>query len=502
VRPLDKLRALVRQLTPGGDTSERVVKSAIWLLGQNAVGRLIQLSMLIILAQLIGPREIGLMGIALLGLNAMKRFTDIGLNAALIQQKDDDVDSYLNTVWILEIGRGALIALVLVAAAPFVASLFDTPRATDLLRAVALSPLIIGLKNPGVVYFQKNLEFHKQFVYRMGGEIAQFFVAVGWALVWPTAWAFVAGFLAADVVRLAASYFIHGYRPWPEFDRSAAFELVDYGKYITGTAILYFLYSEGDDAFVGWMLSPVALGFYQYGYRFSNAPATEISQVVSGVMFPAFSKLQEDTALLRDAFLKTVRLTSFLAFPMAAGIAVVAPSFVRAFLGSEWTPTVLAMQILAVYGLLRAIGKTFSPVWKAIGRPDYAMKLSLLRVVLVALFIYPATARYGIAGTAAVVTGVYVFPMMPLDLYLIVHSVETTYARLAHEFLYPAVASLVMAAGVWYLHLAVELEPILEFGLLVVVGVVLYTVAALLLELRFDWGIRQNFETILASVRS
>src|SRR6056297_1486218 len=47
-------------------TSWSVVRSLLWAAGQNTVGRIIQLTMFVILARLIGPEEVGLIGIVLL----------------------------------------------------------------------------------------------------------------------------------------------------------------------------------------------------------------------------------------------------------------------------------------------------------------------------------------------------------------------------------------------------------------------------------------------------
>jgi PST family polysaccharide transporter/lipopolysaccharide exporter len=281
----------------------------------------------------------------------------------------------------------------------------------------------------------------------------------------------------------------------------AARNLIDYGKWVTGSSIVYFLYSEGDDAFVGWLLSPAALAFYQYGYRFSNAPATEFSQVLSNVMFPALSQMQDDTDRLRNAFLETLRMTSFIAFPAALGIAAIAPSFVRAFLGEQWAPMILAMQILAIYGLLRAVGKTFSPVWRAVGRPDIATKLGVVRLVLIAILIYPLTTEFGIAGTALTVTLVSIFPLTVIDMYITKDIIDTTFLRIAYEFLYPSVASAFMFGCVWAVHLEVTTAPIIEFVLLIVVGIVTYVGAVAALESQFEWGIRQNVQTVVTNVQ-
>lgn len=494
---LERLLNSIKRLKPEGTVVERTVKSAGWLMGQNVVGRVLQLGMLAILARLVGPAELGLVGIALLTLSGTKKFTNIGLNKALIQKTEENVDTHLNTTWMLEMGRGLLIAALLFVMAPFVGEwFFEEPRAVQIIRVIGLSPLLLGFRNPGIVYFQKNLEFHKEFAYKISGDAAQFLVAVGYALINPTAWAFVFGFIAADVVKLVLSYVIHDYRPFPSFDLDIAKDLVSYGKWVTGSSILYFIYSEGDDAFVGWLLTPTALAYYQYTYRFSNAPATELSQVITRVMLPAYSKLQTDTEELRKAFLKTLRVTALVAFPSAIGIAAIAPDFVVAVFGEEWIPAIPAMQVLALYGLFRALGKTFGPIWEAVGRPDYVTKLSVIRVALIAVLIYPLTNEFGILGTALTVTGIYVFPMMPLDIYVMSRSIDLPMRSIYYEFAYPLIASVPMGLTVWYLGTISPFSSLINLFVLIPVGIVVFVALVLILELVTNWNAIRNFEQI------
>ncbi|TKX82672.1 lipopolysaccharide biosynthesis protein, partial [Halorubrum sp. SS5] len=77
-----------------------------------------------------------------------------------------------------------------------------------------------------------------------------------------------------------------------------------------------------------------SLGLYQVAYQFAKAPATEISQIISSVAFPAYSKLQDDIPALRSAFYQTLQVTIVIAFPASVGIAVVAPTFVKAVFGT------------------------------------------------------------------------------------------------------------------------------------------------------------------------
>lgn len=500
-RLLRWLKGGIGRLTPGGGLREQTVKSGIWVTAMNVGDRALQLTLLVVLARILEPADFGLMGIALVAIHGLQRFTHLGLDEALIQNRDDDVNDYLDTAWLLNIGRGLLIGGVVFLVAPLIASALGEPRAAPILRVIAVSPLILQLRNPGVVYFKKDLAFEKQFLFTMGGSLANFGVALALALAWGNVWALVAGYMASDLTRTLVSYGLHDYRPWPSFDFGIARELIDYGKWLTGSRILHFFINEGDDAIVAWLLGAASLGLYQIAYRFAMAPARELTQIVSSVMFPAYSKLQDDTAALRDGFLRTVRVTTFLSFPIGVGIAAVAPTFVAAFFGQRWLPMVPAMQIIAINGVLISFTSAFGSVWMALGRPDYLVKVGLIRLPLMLVAIIPATQTFGLAGAAGAVVGIYVFPILPIDIYLVVKCVETTYRELLSEVIYPLVASLVMGAAVWVVQAELSLgAPLLEFAVLVPLGVVVYLAAAAVLDRQFEWGLMRNVRQMIDAV--
>jgi PST family polysaccharide transporter/lipopolysaccharide exporter len=492
-----KLRALLSRVTPTGSVIQQSVKSGAWLGATNVLSRGLQIAMIVVLANLLNPADFGLMGIGLLVLSGLQKFSELGLDAAVIQRKEQNADEYLNTMWSLQLARGAVLAGIILLLAPVVGSVFGEPRATDVVRVFALSPVLIALRNPAIVYFEKNLDFHLEFLYQVSGAVTRFVVSVGWALVSPTVWALVVGLVASEFVMFVFSYVASDYRPWPEFEWERARDLVNYGKWITANSVLYFLYGEGDDVVVGWLLSSTALGFYQTAYRLSNAPATEVSQVVSRVMFPTFSTIQDDTSALRQAYYRVLQVTMFVACPLAFGIAAVADVFVATFMGSEWLPIVTVMQVLAVYGLLRAFGKTYGPLWKATGRPDFITKFSALRVGLIAVLIVPGTLAFGIEGAALVIVGVGV-AILPLSIYVLVGSIDGSYRRMLEEIGYPVLASSLMYAAVVLVQQQLAIESGF-FGFLFLAGVGAAVYAALIgvFAFGFGWGIDKNLRSLL-----
>src|SRR6056297_3359079 len=189
---------LKRLVTPGESLTQRSIAGGFWMGMTKVASRGLQVAMVVVLANLLSPAQFGVMGVALLMLSAMTRLSKLGLNSALIYNENENVNAYLNTTWTLMLARGLVLAGITVLIAPTVANVFGEPRLVAILPVMALGPLLDGVRNPGIVYFKKDLEFQRQFVYDVGGSLVQFGVAVGYALVNPTIWALVLGYIASS----------------------------------------------------------------------------------------------------------------------------------------------------------------------------------------------------------------------------------------------------------------------------------------------------------------
>lgn len=496
------VRTVFRRLRPDGNLLSQTVKSGIWSAGINIGTRALQTIMVLIVARLLGPREFGLMSIALLTVTALNRFSRLGIDRALVQREEVNVDTYLDTAWALQFARGVVLATILFFGAPHIASFFRDEQVTPLLQVIALSPLVQAALNPAIVYFEKDLKLHKKFALDMAGAASEFVVAVSLAVIYGSVWALVAGFLVADVARLVASYVLHGYRPGTNAKLGLARELVGYGKWITGSSAISFLLTSGDDAVVGRLLTTTVLGYYRLGYQMGKTPTMEVSRSLSTVTFPMYSKLQQDSDALADALQRVVRLLSFLSFPASVGVILTAPAFVEVVLGAEWRPIIPVMQIVAVYGAFSALTSAFNDIWNAIGRPDYNAKINALRLVVTGALIIPATTTYGMIGTVTVIAGVYLSLIVPVNFYVAVNSVESSYHDLLTELFYPAVASGVMGAVLFALQQTLSVRPVVEFSCLVLVGGAVYVSAAVAIEANSAWGIRHDMQAVLGAVRS
>jgi lipopolysaccharide exporter len=389
-------------VTPGDNLSEKMIKGSFWVFTLRIADRIFQLAKTIILARLLSPNDFGMFAIALLVLSIFGTFTQTGSMEALIQKKGE-TESYLNTAWTIGLIRGFFITVAVFFLAKPAAIFFATPDAELILRIIGISIVLQSLNNIAVLYFQKELEFQKFFKYQFLGTIADVAVAITAVFLLKSVWALVLGMLAGDLVRCIMSYVINSFRPRLQFNWTQARELFRFGKWIAGTSILIFLIINGDDIFVGKFLGVVMLGFYQMAYKISNTPTTEITLVISQVSFPVYSKLQDDLPRLRDAFMRVLKLTAFISFPLAAFILILAPEFTLLFLGEKWMPIVPAMRILVMAGALRSLVASTCSIFRAIGKPRIETMWQIIRFIIIVILIYPLTDKYGISGTSAVI---------------------------------------------------------------------------------------------------
>ena len=394
------LRQIIESLkNPGDGLAQRAISSGFWVFFLRVGQPLFTLCRLFILARILSPNDFGLMGIALLTMATLETFSQTGFQTALIQKKEN-IEHYLDSAWTFLILRGFALFIILYLIAPYAAAFFGAPEAEPIIQVIGVSVLLQAFTNIGVIYFQKELEFNKQFIYQFAGTLADFIVAVSAVLVLQNVWALIFGLVTGNAVRCIISYVVHPYRPHLALDIAKIKELFGFGKWIFWSSILIFLLTQGDDILVGGVLGATALGLYQMAYMISNMPATEITHVISQVTFPAYAKMQHNIPKLREAYLKTLQFTALLSFPIAGIIFVLAPDFTGLFLGEKWLPMVPAMQVLVFWGLIRSIGATTGPIFYATGQPKILTNYQLIQLLMVIILIYPFTECWGILGTS------------------------------------------------------------------------------------------------------
>jgi len=440
------------------DFSKRVAKAGLWSFTLRFSSRLFTLVRIIVLARLLAPNDFGLMGLALLLMTAVEKFSETGFLSALVQKKEN-ISEYLDAAWTAQIIRSIVLFVILFVGAPLAARFFDAPRAIAIIRVIAFAELFKGFTNIGVVYFRKELEFNKQFVYQFSGIIVDLVVAISAALILKSVWALVFGLIAGHFVKLTMSYVIHPYRPRIRIDLRKIGELFTYGRWVLAYVVIGFFAMRADSAVLGKMLGITALGFYQMAYRISNLVGTEVAEVLSMVVFPAFSKLQSNIPKLREGFFRSLEVTASISIPLCAGLALLGFDFICLLLGEKWMPMIQALRLLTIAAPFLAFMRIICPLFSAVGRPKLTFLMQLSRLGVLGAFLFPLTKNFGMVGTTSAVL-LSVLLIIPIWWRKAAEIVEVSSYRLFKE-----IAPSIFATFVMILFIVLAKQAIKEPGI-------------------------------------
>ena len=297
-----------------------------WVATATIATKALSLLRKLILARLLVPSDFGLVGYASLMLGVLGLFKEMGFSSALIYRKDD-VDEAANTTFYAVIASGVLLYVLAFCAAPSVASFFRNDALVEVLRVLGLTLVLSSISQVPLTLMAKGMGFRKKVIPELIANVIGASVSVVLALMGYKVWAIVYGQLVTSVLLSVLVWFFSPWRPKLSIDRHVASELWSYGKHIIGSQLMVFAITNIDDAFIGRLLGDASLGTYQLSYDLSNLPATHLSRIVGQVMFPAFSRIQNDMQKLKRVFFQSMKFVSLAAIP----IAIITMVFCRRF---------------------------------------------------------------------------------------------------------------------------------------------------------------------------
>ena len=419
---------------PREAVGKRAIRGAGWIGLARFGAHGLSTARIILLAWLLGEEAkgfMGLFGVAFLVIATAEAVSQTGITQAIIQKKGD-VASYLDSAWTVQALRGLSIAVVLYMFAPEIAVFFEKPEVEELLRVMALVPALMGLNSIAVLFFSKDLTFHKTFVMQTGAAAVELVVCATAAWIKPDVWALVWGKLAGVGYATVVSYVLGTRVARPGLSLPRLRELSGFGFWIFTSALIGFALTKGGDAVVAKLFSEEKMGVYQMSARLAMLPALELARVVSIVTFPAFSLLQDDKPRLQAAFLKAFFVVGVISLLATACVMALAHDFVAIFLRPEWAEAAPVMVALAIWGACRGLGAGQSAIFQASGRPALAAIFPALMLVAFAVGVLPCAARWGLEGVGWLLAGIGVGAQVlryPLVAWVLELPMSTIYMR-------------------------------------------------------------------------
>lgn len=461
------------------DLDRKLVRGSAWLALSYGGSQFVSLVVTATVARFVAPSDFGVVALASVAIIALTTLQESGLGLAVIHRRTD-VEHAAGTAFVFT----ATAALVLYAAAfglaPWLAHLFSQPRLSEVLRVLAVVLIIRGIGLVPGAMVERELVFSSRAKGELGGAIVQASVAIALAISGFGVWSLVVGQLAGQGVQTTILWVVAPLRPSPRlFSFRMLRELGRYGRHVTGANIVVFLDQNIDTITVGRLLTLADVGYYNIAWRLANLPATGIGYITGRVMFPAYATIQHDKAAFREAFLTNVRRNALVALPVGVGLLLAAHPIVVGLFGERWEQAVEPLQILAVFGLIRAFAGTTGPVFQAAGKPQLVLLLSVWHLAVLCAGLFALTPPFGLEGAATAVVVGGAASLLPA-VRLAGRVLDLPLRELVANVERPALCSVPLALCLLVLQFPTGgLAPGIQLALLMSCGIAVYAVTAL-----------------------
>ncbi len=376
----------------------KTIEGLWWSFGARILRQISQFIVMAILARLLNPDDFGLLGMITVFFGFALIFGEFGFSAALIQNNKVDNKHFSSVFW-LNIFLGIMLSLSSYLTAHFIADFYVKPVLTDLIKVISITFFVKSFSIVPFAYLQKRMDFRALAVSEFTAVVIAGMIGVCSALLGMGVWSLGFYFMGFYFVHSCMLWIFCSWRPLSLFSWDAIKEILSFSLNITGFNIVEYFARNIDYLLIGKFLGAGALGIYTLAYKIMLYPLRNISHVIEGVMFPAFSKIQHDLEKVRINYLRMIRAISLVTFPLMLGLVVVAPEFIRVVFGAQWEGAVAVLRIFCFCGMAQSLETTVGNIFRSQGRSDIHLKLQAAGTFVISVFIIIGL-RWGIKGVA------------------------------------------------------------------------------------------------------
>lgn len=340
----------------------------------------------VVLARLIPPEEYGLIALVTIFTALGQNMVNTGFRSSLIQAKELD-GADCSTVLCSNILLSGGLMLILWLVAPLVAAFFDEPRLILIVQVLAIGLLF---EAPSVVQqglMTRSMKFREQTVAAICSNVLSGGIAIFMAFSGYQVWALVTLNLTSKFFLTIFLWYGSEWRPKDRPTKAAFMRLVPYGVKVAGCSLVQTLSQNLNVLLIGKFYPPAEVAFYQRADGYKAIPVNNFTLVTNRVLFPVFSKCQDDPAAFRNTFLRCLRVTAFVFFPLMACVMVNAEQIIRLLIGEKWLAAASLLKILAISGAFSPLLDLNGLALTSLGHAGNAFKVEVEKRILMTVIL-------------------------------------------------------------------------------------------------------------------
>lgn len=359
-----------------------------------------------VFAAILGPRDFGLVAMAMAYIMFAKMLLEQGLVPALVQRKDLKQE-HLDSVFYLNLALSLVLVGLSVGFSKWWAEMNHLPLLAPVISVLSLAIPLEGLTIVQRAVLSRDMDFKSFSIRSVIAITAGGIVGLVMAFSHFGVWSLVGKQLVTDFVGLVALWRLGDWRPGRNFSVSAIRELLHFSAGVFAGNVGLFLYGQADALLIGLFFGPIPVGLYRIARRLTDGIVTIATNSLLNASFPQFCRVQDRPDELRKSVLSCLRFAAVITMPALAGLAMVS-HHVLEVIGPQWVDATTALRICCVVSAVFPIAYFSGPLLQAKGKPHFVAYIVWAQAVLTAVSLVVAGRLLERSSIAAQVSGIAV----------------------------------------------------------------------------------------------
>ena len=368
---------------------EKVFSGLFWKLSERLGAQIVTFIVSIVLARILSPSDYGAIAMITIFITIANVFVESSFGKSLIQKKDaDNID--FSTIFYFNIVFSIIMYLIVFFTAPFVANFYNMEILCPTMRVLGIKLILAGINSVQQAYVSRHMIFKKFFFSTIIGTIISAFVGIWMAYHDFGVWALVGQYLTNSFMDTIILWFTVRWRPILAFSFARLKKLFSYGWKILFADLVDTVYNELRNFIIGKKYTSADLAYYNKGKSFPSLVINNINTAIGSVLFPALSSIQDNKEKLKEVMRKSIKISTYIIFPIMIGLIFSANNLVIVLLTEKWLGCVIFLQITCAYLAFMPLHTANLQAINAVGRSDITLKLEITKKVVGVILIVVA----------------------------------------------------------------------------------------------------------------
>lgn len=317
--------------------ANNIVTGTIWSFVQKFGGLSVGFISNMVLARLLCPDDFGLMGMVMVFVSIADVLVDGGLGNALIQKKNitsKDISTVFTTNLVFSLFLFSLCFIF----SPLIESYTGIKNLSLYIRVESVLILIRAFYVIPASLLNKQLMFKRLAKINLLVSFVSVAISILLAYNGYGVWSLLIRNIILDL-SLTLMYFVAcRCKLTLGFDEKIFKELFSFGFFVVLSNLIEGAYANFITFIIGKKFSVKELGYYNQAYSLQQIPVYSMTSVLNQVLFPYFSKIQDDKVQIKNKLKSSIEVITFFIFPVLLFLIAYADQVIFLLYSSKWLP--------------------------------------------------------------------------------------------------------------------------------------------------------------------